>query len=601
MAALSRATLRNAPIPDQAPAGRATTKRRMRRGLPRTAAATFLAALLLATVPPTHAETGTTEPPFDVVIRSGLIHDGNGGAPYVADLAIRGDRIAAIGGIDADRARRTIDATGFAVAPGFVNMLSWGAEPLLADGRAQSDIRQGVTLEVFGEGTSMGPLSDAMKQNRAAGQDDPSAGIPWTTLGEYLDFLARRGISPNVASFVGATTVRVHELGTADRAPTESELANMRRLVSEAMQEGALGVSSALIYAPGLFARTDELAALARVAADYDGMYISHLRSEGNRLLESIDELLTIAEASGARAEIYHLKAAGANNWRKFEEAVARIEAARTRGLRVTANMYTYPAALTGLYAALPPWVRTGGYYAAVDRLRDPDTRARAKRDMTTQTNAWENLLLAAGPEAVLLVGFSDPRLRPYLGKTLTEVAALRDQDPFDAAIDLILQDGRAVKAIYFLMSEENVTRGVALPWVSFGSDARPMVGEGPFEGVSTHPRAYGNFARVLGKYVREEHVLSLPAAIRKLTRLPATNLRLRDRGELKIGYHADVVVFDPARVADRATFADPFRYAAGVVHVLVNGEAVLLHGAHTGALPGRVVRGPGWTGWSQN
>ena len=571
------------------------------RRRPRTVVATALVVLLLATLPSVRVQADPAPTRFDLVIRSGLIHDGSGEAPYVADLAIRGDRIAAIGRIDAARARHVIDATGLAVAPGFVNMLSWGAEPLLADGRAQSDIRQGVTLEVFGEGTSMGPLSDAMKQNRAAGQDDPSAGIPWTTLGEYLDFLARRGISPNVASFVGATTVRVHELGTADRAPTESELANMRRLVSEAMQEGALGVSAALIYAPGLFARTDELAALARVAADYDGVYVSHLRSEGNRLLESIDELLAIAEASGARAEIYHLKAAGGNNWRKFEKAVARIEAARTRGLRVTANMYTYPAALTGLYAALPPWVRTGGYYAAVDRLRDPDTRARAARDMAMPTERLGEPVARRGARGRAARRLQRPPAAPVPGQDADRdrgtprPGSVRSGDRPDPA-------GRSRGQGDLLPDVRgDVTRGVALPWVSFGSDARPMAGEGPFEGVSTHPRAYGNFARVLGKYVREEGVLSLPAAVRKLTRLPATNLRLRDRGELKIGYHADVVVFDPARIADRATFADPFRYAAGVVHVLVNGEPVLLHGAHTGALPGRVVRGPGWTGWSQN
>ena len=533
-------------------------------------------------------------------IRSGLIYDGNGAAPYVADLAIAGDRIALIGRIDPARARRVIDAEGLAVAPGFINMLSWAGESLIVDGRSQGDIRQGVTLEVFGEGRSMGPLTDSMKDRMVARQGDAKFDIAWTTLGEYLEHLERKGVSPNVASFVGATTVRVHELGYADRAPSAEELARMQGLVRAAMAEGALGVGSSLIYAPAFYAQTDELIALMRAAGESGGMYISHLRSEGNRLLESIDELIAIAEASGAPAEIYHLKASGEANWPKFDAAVARIEAARARGLRITANMYAYPAGSTGLDAAMPPWVQEGGYEAWAARLKDPHIRARVAREMATPTDNWENLLLAAGAEGVLLVGFRNPSLRIHTGKSLAAVAEERGMSPFETAMDLVVEDGSRVQAIYFLMSEENVAKGIAQPWVSFGSDARSMAAEGVFLNTSTHPRAYGNFARVLGKYVREDRVLTLQVAIHKLTKLPATNLQLRGRGELKVGHYADVAVFDPDRIQDHATFAKPHQYATGMVHVFVNGEPVLANGEHTGALPGRVVRGPGWTGWQR-
>ena len=557
-------------------------------------AALVLVGLLL------HGVAASADAPFDWVIRSGLIYDGNGAAPYVADLAIAGDRIALIGRIDPARARQVIDAEGLAVAPGFINMLSWAGESLIVDGRSQGDIRQGVTLEVFGEGRSMGPLTDSMKDQMVARQGDAKFDIAWTTLGEYLEHLERKGVSPNVASFVGATTVRVHELGYADRAPSAEELARMQGLVRAAMAEGALGVGSSLIYTPAFYAQTDELIALMRAAGQSGGMYISHLRSEGNRLLESIDELIAIAEASGAPAEIYHLKASGEANWPKFDAAVARIEAARARGLRITANMYAYPAGSTGLDAAMPPWVQEGGYEAWAARLKDPQIRARVAQEMATPTDDWENLLLAAGAEGVLLVGFRNPSLRIHTGKSLAAVARERGTSPFETAMDLVVEDGSRVQAIYFLMSEENVAKGIAQPWVSFGSDARSMAAEGVFLNTSTHPRAYGSFARVLGKYVREDRVLTLQAAIHKLTKLPATNLQLRGRGELKVGHYADVAVFDPDRIQDHATFAKPHQYATGMVHVFVNGEPVLADGEHTGALPGRVVRGPGWTGWQR-
>ncbi len=552
------------------------------------------AGLLLALGP----LTGWAAERYDLLIDDGTIYDGSGAPGFVGDIAIRGDRIVAIGDIEPEAAARVVDASGLVVAPGFINMLSWAVDSLIADGKSQGDIRQGVTLEVFGEGESMGPLTDAMRAEMVDQQGDFKFDIPWTTLGEYLDYLEERGISPNVASFVGATTVRVHELGAVDRPPTPEELATMQDLVRDAMREGALGVGSSLIYAPAFYADTDELVALMLAAAEYQGMYISHMRSEGNRLLESIDELIHIAEASGAPAEIYHLKMSGRKNWSKFDAAVAKIEAARARGVRITADMYTYPAGSTGLDAAMPPWVQEGGYAAWAERLTDPAIRERVHQEMETATDDWENLMLAAGAEGTLLVGFRNHDLRKYTGMTLAEVAAERGTDPATTAMDLVVEDGSRVQVIYFLMSEENVARAVALPWVSFGSDAASMATEGHFLNTSTHPRAYGNFARVLGKYVRDEKVLTMADAIHKLTQLPATNLKLVDRGSLRVGHYADVVAFDPADIRDNATFEDPHQYATGMVHVFVNGEQVLRNGEHTGSLPGRVVHGPGWSGW---
>ena len=529
---------------------------------------------------------------YDVLISNGTLYDGNGGDPYQADIGIVGERIAAIGELDG-KAGEIIDAEGLAVAPGFINMLSWATYSLLVDGRSQSDIRQGVTLEVFGEGTSPAPLSAAMRAS-----DESEYAGKWTTLDEYLEFMVAKGVSPNVASFIGATTVRIHELGYEDRAPSAEELARMRQLVRQAMEEGALGLGSSLIYVPGLYADTEELVELAKVVGEYDGLYISHLRSEGNRLLEAVDELIHIAREAGVPAEIYHLKMAGRDNWQKFDEVVAKVEAARAEGLRITADMYTYTAGSTGLDASMPPWVREGGYDAWAERLQNPVLRQQVLAEMTTPTDEWENLGLAAGPEGTLLVGFNNPELRRYTGMTLAEVAAERKTGAAEAAIDLVIEDGSRVQVIYFLMSEENVARGIALPWVSFGSDAASMATEGVFLERSTHPRAYGNFARVIGRYVRAEQVISLPEAIRKLTKLPATNLNIRQRGELKEGYFADVVIFDPAAVQDHATYERPHQYATGMRHVLVNGVPVLRDGEHTGALPGQVVRGPGWAGW---
>jgi N-acyl-D-amino-acid deacylase len=547
------------------------------------------------------AGCGAGSPEYDAIIRGGTIYDGSGGAPYVADVGVIGDSIATIGDLAAAEATITIDAVGRAVAPGFINMLSWATESLIEDGRSQSDIRQGVTLEVFGEGSSMGPLNEAMKERDRAEQGDIRYDIAWTTLGEYLEYLETKGVATNVASFVGATTVRVHELGYEDREPTAEELERMRGLVRQAMEEGALGVGSSLIYAPAFYAETPELIALAQEAGRYGGMYISHMRSEGNGLLNAVDELITIAREAGVPAEIYHLKAAGADNWSKLDSVIAKIDAARADGVRITTDMYLYTAGATGLDAAMPPWVQEGGLQEWRRRLADPATRARVEQEMRTPTDEWESLLLLSGSaDRVLLVAFRQDSLKYLTGKSLAEVAAMRGVAPEVAAMDLVIADDSRVGTVYFLMSEENVKRQIALPYMSFGSDAASQATEGAFLRSNPHPRAYGNFARLLGKYVRDDRVIPLEDAIRKLTSLPAENLELARRGALRPGYFADIVVFDPATIADHATFDAPHQYATGVQHVFVNGVQVLRDGEHTGALPGRVVRGPGWTGATQ-
>jgi N-acyl-D-amino-acid deacylase len=538
--------------------------------------------------------------PYDLILRSGTIYDGSGDKPFVGDVAVRGDRIVKVGTLGDTKATTEIDARGMAVAPGFVNMLSWATDSLIVDGRAQSDIRQGVTLEVMGEGWSMGPLNAAMKKESIEQQGDIRYDITWTTLGEYLDFLEKRGIAPNIASFIGATTVRVHELGYDNRPPTPEELARMRALVRQAMDEGALGVGSSLIYAPAFYAKTDELVALCEEAGKSGGMYISHMRSEGNRFLEAIDELIDIARRAQVPAEIYHLKAAGRQNWGKLDAAIQKIEKARAAGVRVTADMYTYTAGATGLDAAMPPWVQEGGLQAWKERMKDPAVRARLQKEMTTPSDDWENLLMAAGPENVLLIAFKSDALKPLTGKTLAEVAKMRGKTPEETAMDLVIEDDSRIGTIYFLMSEDNVRREIALPWVSFGSDAGAPATEGVFLKSSDHPRAYGNVARLLGRYVRDEKVIPLEEAIRKLTSLPTSNLKIRDRGLLKEGYYADLVVFNPGTVQDHATFEKPHQYATGVRDVFVNGVQVLKNGEPTGAAAGRVVRGPGWKGWAQ-
>jgi N-acyl-D-amino-acid deacylase len=533
-------------------------------------------------------------PAYDIVVRGGTIYDGGGGAPYVGDVAIRGDRIVAVGRVSG-RGAREVDARGLAVAPGFINMLSWATESLIQDGRSQSDIRQGVTLEVMGEGWSMGPVNPEMRRLAIERQGDIRYPIPWTTLGEYLEHLQARGIATNVASFVGAATVRIHELGEGDVDPDPAQLARMRALVRQAMNEGAMGVGSSLIYAPGNFAETDELVALVSEAGRCGGMYISHMRSEGDRILQSVDELIEIARRANAPAEIYHLKFAGRENWGRFDEVVARIEAARAEGLRITTDMYTYTAGATGLNAAMPLWVQAGGQEQWIARLRDPAIRARVAEEMRRPGQGWENLFLGAGPEGMLLAEFRNPALRRYVGRRLSEVARERGTTPEETVMDLIVEDGSRVGTIYFLMSEENVRRAVQLPWMSFGSDAGSIATEGVFLNENPHPRAYGNFARLLGRYVRDERLVTLQEAVRRLTSLPASNLRIDRRGALRRGYFADLAIFDPTTIADRATFEAPHAYSVGMRHVFVNGVQVLDSGEPTGATPGRVVRGPGW------
>jgi N-acyl-D-amino-acid deacylase len=533
--------------------------------------------------------------PFDIVIKGGMVYDGTGGKGRLTDVAIRGERIVGVGHFKAANAKIIVDAKGMAVAPGFINMLSWSTESLIEDGRSQGEIREGVTTQIMGEGYSMGPLNDRMKERMRSQQGDIKYEIKWTSLAEYLRYLEQRGVSCNVASFIGATTIRENVIGLEDKQPTPEQLEQMRQLVRQEMEAGALGIGTSLIYPPAFYATTEELIELCKVAAKYQGKYISHMRSEGNRLLEALDELLRISKEANIPAEVYHIKAAGQSNWRKADAMLAKLEAARKAGLKITADMYTYTAAGTGLDACLPPWTADGGYPALFKRLRDPATREKIAAEVRRPSDKWENLYLAAGSaDKILLNGFKSDKLKPLTGKSLAEVARMRGKDPIETAMDLISEDESRIDSIYFLMSEENVKKEMAKPWVSFGSDEASQAPEGNFIKSNCHPRAYGNFARVLGKYVREEKVLTLAEAIRKLSGMPATNLGLDHRGFVQEGMFADVVVFDPATIADRATFEKPHQYAVGVKHVFVNGVQVLKEGEHTGAKPGRALWGPG-------
>jgi N-acyl-D-amino-acid deacylase len=538
-------------------------------------------------------------PAYDILIRNAEIYDGSGQAPFKGEVAIKDERIAYVGPRAPQGAATVIDAAGHAVSPGFINMLSWATDSLIADPRGLSDLKQGVTLEVMGEGSSMGPWSPEMKRLETQRMGDIKYDIAWTTLDEYMSWLTKRGVAVNVASFVGAATVRENVLGEGDVDPSPEQLAQMRALVTRAMEDGAMGVGSSLIYAPGNYAETPELIALATEAGRCGGMYISHMRSEADRLLEAIDELIEVSKASGAPAEIYHLKQAGKTNWGKLDEAIARIEAARAGGHRITADMYAYTAGSTGLDAAMPPWVQAGGVETWIMRMKDPATRAKVIAEMRQEEPAFENLYRHAGAEGTLLVGFKNPALKSLTGKTLADVARQRGVSPEDAAIDLVIEDGSRVQVVYFLMSEQNVARQTALPWMSFGSDAGALAPEGVFLKSSTHPRAYGNFARLLGKYVREEKTTTLADAVRRLSAYPAQNLGLKDRGLLKAGYYADVVLFDPQTIGDVGTYEQPQQFATGVRDVIVNGKLVLKDGEPTGQLSGQVVRGRGWTGWA--
>ncbi|MEE4293992.1 MAG: D-aminoacylase [Xanthomonadales bacterium] len=543
----------------------------------------FAMVLMLSISPGLASDTSTVH---DLIIRNGTVYDGSGGAPFRGDIAIDGDRITVVGELSGHRGKNEVDAEGLAVAPGFINVLSWSNLSLLQDGRSLSDIMQGVTLEVMGEGHSMGPWNEAMKKQRLDEQSDIRYDIAWTTLGEYLQHLEDRGVSTNVASFVGASSVRVHEMGYEDRAATPAELERMKDLVRGAMREGAIGLSSALVYVPGNFASTEELIELAGAAAEFDGLYTSHMRNEGNTIFEALDEFITIVRESGIRGEVYHLKVSGKQNWGKLDEVIRRIEAARAEGLAVTADMYTYHASSTGLTIELPGWAREGGHDAMVERLKDPELRPRIAADMDM-----------IPPEDLLLTSFENPALRHLTGRTLAEVAAERGTTPEETAFDLIIEDDSRVGTVRFTMSEDNIRKKIALPWVSFCSDSASQAPEPPFTHSQPHPRGYGAFARLLGKYVRDEGIIPLEEAVHRLTRMPAANMKLDRRGALVPGHYADVVVFNPETIADRATFEEPHQLAAGMIHVFVNGVQVLDDGEHTGAKPGRFVKGPGFRG----
>src|SRR5437660_1057763 len=550
----------------------------------------FLVALVTWTI----AVTARAQD-FDVIIKGGAVYDGTGGEAQRVDLAIKGDRIAGLGDFKDASAKTIVNASGLAVAPGFINMLSWSTESLIQDGRSQSEIRQGVTTEIMGEGESMGPVNDNVREHMLREQSDIKSDIKWNTLAEYLQYLEKRGISCNVASFIGAATIRENVIGFDDRPPTPQELDQMRELVRKEMEAGALGIGTSLIYPPAFYAKTDELIELCKVAAKYKGKYISHMRSEGNQLLEAFDELLRISREAGIPAEVYHIKAAGEKNWGKIDNLLSQIEAAQKEGLNVRANMYTYTAAGTGLDACLPPWTEEGGYPALFKRLRDPATREKIAAEVKIDSNKWENLYIGAGsPDNILLVAFKSEKLKPLTGKTLATVAKMRGKDPITTIMDLIAEDESRIGTIYLVMSEENVKKEIAKPWISFCSDEASQAPEGVFLKSNPHPRAYGSFVRVLGKYVRDEKVIALPEAIRRLSAFPATNLGLDHRGMLKEGMFADVVAFDPATITDHATFEKPHQYATGVKHVFVNGVQVIKDGEHTGAKPGRALWGPG-------
>lgn len=524
---------------------------------------------------------------FDVLIKNGTVYDGTGSKPRRADVLIRGDKIIAVGDFKNASAKTVVDARGMAVAPGFINMLSHSYNSLLTDARSLGELRQGVTTQIFGEGSSMGPLTEEMKKRRGV--------TAWTTLAEYLSYAEKKGISQNVASYIGATTIREYVIGLEDKKATPEQLKQMRDLVRQEMEAGALGIGSSLIYAPAFYATTEELIEMCKVASQYKGKYISHMRSEGNQLIEAVEELLRISREANIPAEIYHLKASGEANWAKMDQVIKMVEKARRQGLKVTADMYTYTAGSTGLNSTLPPWTLDGGFEALFKRLQDAETRKKIAAEVRTPTDKWENMYqLAGSPERILLVGFRNPALKQYLGKNIAEVAKLRGKDPVETIMDLILEDRSRVDTVYFMMSEENVKKQLKLPWVSFGSDAASMAAEGVFLNSSTHPRAYGNFARLLGKYVRDEKVIPMEEAIRRLAALPAANLGLDHRGLLKADYFADVVIFDPKTIADRATFEQPHQYSVGMQHVFVNGKQILKDGEHTGITSGRALWGPG-------
>ena len=508
----------------------------------------------------------------DIVIYNGTIYDGSGDKPYVGSLGIKEDKIIYVGENTLFDADTVIDVTGSAISPGFINMLSWGYGSLMADGRSLSDLKQGVTLEVFGEGTSPGPF---WKDGE------------YTTFGGAMSSLEKNGISTNIASFLGSATARILEVGYDNREATENELVKMRKIVKTSMEEGAMGIGSSLIYAPGDYASTEELIELCKVASDHGGMYISHMRNEDNKLLEALEELITISKEANIPAEIYHLKASRKANWHLLDTLITRVEQVRSEGHKITADIYTYNASSTGLTGVIPTWVQEGGHRAWINRMKDPEVRVRLLADIRKE-------LSEQPPEGILMVGFKTSGMsKKYLAKTVAEAAEMRGQSPEEAIIDMIIEDDNRIQCIYFSMSNDNIRKKMQLPWVSFCSDA------GTYSDISknfrTHPRAFGSFIRVLGKFSRDENLIPLEEGIRRLSSLPASNLKLKNRGMLKQDYFADIVIFDPDEVGDRATFDEPLQFAVGVNHVLVNGVPVLLDGEHTNKFSGRFVKGPGY------
>src|SRR5262245_51064206 len=557
----------------------------------------LILAFSLAAITRGQQRAAATPQSFDIIIKGGTVYDGNGGPPVKADVGIKGDRIAAVGNLSRATAHTIVDAKGLAVAPGFINMLAHSESSLIVDPRSLSELKQGVTTQIFGE-FSMGPLNDEMKRRLREQQGDVKNQIEWTTLAEYLNYLEKRGITQNVASFIGAATIRENVIGLEDKPPTPAQLNQMRELVRREMEAGALGITTALIYPPAFFAKTEELIELCKVAAKYQGKYTTHMRSEGAQLLEAVQETIRISREAGLPAEIYHLKASGTDNWPKMDQVIKMIDDARKKGVKITADMYTYPAGGTGLDASLPPWVFDGGREAAYKRLQDPATRQKIAAAVRTPTKEWENLYLLSGsPDRILLASFRNDSLKPLTGKTLAEVAKMRGKDPIETIMDLLLEDRSRIGTIYFLMSEDNIKKQIRLPWVSFGSDAASIAAEGVFLKSAAHPRTYGNFARLLGKYVRDEKIMSHTSAVRQLASLPSTNLGLNHRGLLQRGMFADIVIFDPQTIADRATFENPHQYSTGVRDVFVNGQQVLKNGQHTGAKPGKALWGPGKVG----
>ncbi|MBX7126662.1 MAG: D-aminoacylase [Cyclobacteriaceae bacterium] len=531
-------------------------------------------ALVLLAAGTLHAQPSD----YDWIIRHAVIYDGSGQPPVMGDVGIAGDTIRTLGDLSDAHAANEMDVHGLALAPGFINMLSWADAALVKDGRSMSDLKQGVTLEVFGEGWSPGPKFRRKNDH-------------WSTLGEFMDYLERKGVSVNFASFVGATSVRNYVLGQDNRPPNADELARMQQLVRNAMEEGAMGLGSSLIYAPADYASTEELIALCKVVSESGGMYITHMRSESDHIYSALREALQIATEAKVSAEIYHLKVNHERNWPKMDTVLMRIDSARRAGLRISANMYTYNASGTGMTARIPTWVQEGGIPMMVRRLKDPAIRGRVLNDLKLGIPTKN-----ADPKDVRILGFRKDSLnRLYRGKSLEEVAALHGRSADDTMLDLLIADRSTIPCIFFLMSEDNVRKVVQQPWVSFCSDAASVALPEPGAGDGAHPRMYGSFARLLAHYVRDEKLLTVEEAIRRLATLPATNLGLQRRGALKPGYFADLVVFDPNSIQDHATFDKPHQYATGVHHVWVNGKLVLRDGEHTGAMPGRSVRGPGY------